>query len=173
MIKLLLSLLLAATALAYAEDIYIAQTAKGADSGTSAANAHAWTWFNSGINWTALSGTDGRIGPGDTVHLTGVISNQLQIMGSGTPGNRITIKFDPGSVMEHPTWTGTGAIYGSGVHDITIEGKNSAPVKQTLAAVDIRATQNGTERPLQVEGTRAIFIENAGGNITAAQPLDN
>ncbi len=79
MIKLLLSLLLSAIGLAYAEDIYIAQTAKGADNGTSAANAHAWTWFNSGINWTALSGTDGKIGPGDTVHLTGTITNQLVI----------------------------------------------------------------------------------------------
>ncbi len=68
--------------------------------------------------------------------------------------------------MEHPTWTGLGAIYGNGVHDITIEGKNSSPVKQTLTAIDIRATQNGTSRPLQVDGARWIYIENSPGNIT-------
>ena len=33
-------------------------------------------------------------------------------------------------------------------------------------AVDIRATQNGTERPLQVDGTRWIYFENSSGNIT-------
>ena len=39
---------------AAAEHIYIAQTARGANTGTDAANAHAYTWFNDDRNWTRL-----------------------------------------------------------------------------------------------------------------------
>ena len=62
---------------AAAEHIYIAQTARGANTGTDAANAHAYTWFNDDRNWSTVAATDGKIGPGDTVHLTGTISNEL------------------------------------------------------------------------------------------------
>ena len=151
---------------AAAEHIYIAQTARGANTGTDAANAHAHTWFNDSGNWSAISATDGKIGPGDTVHLTGTISNELTLHGSGTPSNRITIKFDPGAKMSAPAWTGRGAIYGGEVSNITIEGGNSGPVQSTFTQVDMEATQNGTTLPLQVDGTRFILIENGGSNIT-------
>ena len=151
---------------AAAENIYIAQTARGANTGADAANAHAYTWFNDRTNWNSSTAADGKIGPGDTVHLTGTINNQLTIIGSGTPGNRITIKFDPGAKMSAPAWTGTGAIYAGEVANITIEGGNPGPVKTTFTQVDMEATQNGTALPRQVDGTRFIFIDNAGSNIT-------
>ena len=52
---------------AAAEHIYIAQTARGANTGADAANAHAYTWFNDERNWSTVAATDGKIGPGDTV----------------------------------------------------------------------------------------------------------
>ncbi len=151
---------------AAAEHIYIAQNARGANTGADAGNAHGYTWFNDSINWSAIAANDGKIGPGDTVHLTGTINNQLTIEGSGTPSNRITIKFDPGAKMSAPSWTGTGAIWGSEVANITIEGGNSGPVKSTFTQIDMEATQNGTALPLQVDDSRFIYIENAGSNIT-------
>ena len=151
---------------AAAEHIYIAQTARGTNTGADAANAHGYTWFNDRTNWNSSTAADGKIGPGDTVHLTGTINNQLTIIGSGTTSNRITIKFDPGAKISAPSWTGTGAIYGDEISDITIEGGNPGPVKTTFTQVDMEATQNGTALPLQVDGSRFIFIENAGSNIT-------
>ena len=88
------------------------------------------------------------------------------IQGSGTPSNRITIKFDPGAKMSAPAWTGRGAIYGGDVSNLIIEGGNPGPVKTTFTQVDMEATQNGTALPLQVDGTRFILIENGGSNIT-------
>ena len=136
-----------ATFPAAAEHIYIAQTARGANTGADAANAHGYTWFNDDGNWSAIVANDGKIGPGDTVHLTGTINNQLSIQGSGTTSNRITIKFDPGAKMSAPSWTGTGAIYGGEVANMTIEGGNPGPVKTTFTQVDMEATQNGTALP--------------------------
>ena len=70
-------------------------------------------------------------------------------MGSGTPSNRITIKFDPGAKMSAPAWTGRGAIYGGDVSNLIIEGGNPGPVKTTFTQVDMEATQNGTALPAQ------------------------
>ena len=95
---------------AFAEDLYIAQTNLGSANGTSAANARAYTWFNTSTNWTSVSGVPDRIGPGDTVHIVGVITNPLSIQGSGSPGNPITLKFDQGGKLRHPTSFGTGMI---------------------------------------------------------------
>jgi hypothetical protein len=165
-IKLLLSLLLSAIGLAYAEDIYVAQSAQGNDSGSSAAHAHAYTWFNTASNWNGVVANDGKIGPGDVVHLTGRITNQLVIQGSGVPGNRVTLKFDPGAKLEHPTSFSTGLIYSpGGLHDFTIEGANPGPVKSTFTQVDMECTANGTDRANQFVGGRFIYIEGAGSNI--------
>ena len=81
----------------HAEDICIAQTAQGANSGPDAANAHAASWFNTASNRGA--GT-GKIGPGDIVHLTGTISSSLSVGASGSAG--IPIAFRDDSQFRHP-----------------------------------------------------------------------
>ena len=102
------------------------------------------------------------------VHLTGVITpaSQLVFQGSGTIGNPITLKFDPGAQLSHPVSFPTGMIDASGRSDIVIEGGNPQPVKQSLGQIDMRCTENGTSRPQKVGSNRFIFLENMGNNVT-------
>ena len=58
-----------------AEDIYVAQIARGAGTGHDAANAHSVAFFNMEGNWHSPAKKAGKIGPGDTVHLVGTISD--------------------------------------------------------------------------------------------------
>jgi hypothetical protein len=61
------------------EHIYIAQTTQGSDSGASCTTAHSIEWLNDfvapyPVNWGV--GSD-KVGPGDTVHLCGTISDPI------------------------------------------------------------------------------------------------
>ena len=47
--------------------------------------------FNATANWAATDTDDNKIGPGDTVYLSGAISTGLVPKGSGTSGKQITI----------------------------------------------------------------------------------
>ena len=106
-------LILCLVASAHAEDLYIAQSAQGTGNASSPANAAAaYSFFNTASNWDGLvDTTNGKIGPGDTVHITGIINatgstatsaNQLQFQRGGVPGNPITLKFDVGGRLRHP-----------------------------------------------------------------------
>jgi hypothetical protein len=163
-----LPLLILTIATAFAEHIYIAQNNLGSASGTSATNARALSWFNTAMNWSSIGGTDGRIGPGDTVHFVGTIGSQAVVQLGGAAGSPITLKFDPGAKFSAPTWPGTGAIYmpGQSASNITIEGGNPDPVKQKLTQKDIEATQEFTGSSTHTEGLRFIFADGGGDNVT-------
>ena len=130
------------------ESIYIAQTAHGSDNGVSAASAHAVTWFNTSGNW---GGGAGKISPGDTVHLCGVFSfpvtrTGLLVNGSGVSGSPITIKFEPGAILQSPVFingnsAGDGAIATNGNSWIVIDGGTTAG---GLPNGIIQDTDNGT-----------------------------
>src|ERR1700693_5252566 len=81
---------------ARANDIYLAQSAAGANNGSSCANAYPYTFFNAAGNW---GGAANQIGPGTTVHLCGTLTcptngSLLTAQGSGAAGNPVTILFD-------------------------------------------------------------------------------
>jgi len=81
-------LFIAVIGTASASDIYIAQTAQGANSGADCSNAYAVSFFNSSANW----GTGpSQIGPGDKVHLCGTISANLTFQGNGASGNPVIL----------------------------------------------------------------------------------
>jgi hypothetical protein len=96
-----------------AKNIYISQNGSGA--------TNSLAWLNTTANWG--SGVN-QINPGDTVHITGVISNGMGVFGSGTPGNPITIYFDPGAICSAPTLVSPGNIwiYANGTSNIVIDG---------------------------------------------------
>src|SRR5665213_4117606 len=75
-----------------AADIYVAQTAQGANTGADAADAHSLAWLNNFTSWG--TGTN-QVGAGVTVHLCGTLTNTLTIGGSGSAGSPITIHFEP------------------------------------------------------------------------------
>jgi hypothetical protein len=131
-----------------AEDIYIAQLARGADSGSDVANAHSVAFFNSADNWHGPAKVAGKIGPGDTVHLVGTISQSLTIQASGTSDNPITILFDQGAKMSAPYWSGA-AISIPRKNYIIIDGGATGRIggregKPKLANGIIECTDNGT-----------------------------
>jgi len=135
--------LVAATASLGAEDFYVAQTAKGAGTGTSAVNAYAVSFFNTASNWA--TGT-GKIGAGDTVHLVGTITTALTVQGSGTSGSPITILFEPGSVLTSPAWgvDAAGAIYMSSKSYVTIDGASVGVIECSANGDGLAKTQPAT-----------------------------
>lgn len=137
-----------------AEDIYVAQTAQGSDSGASAANAHSAAWFNAAANWG--TGT-GKIGATDTVHLFGTISSALTVQAGGASGtgNAITIKFELGAKLSAPHWTAFGALNLNSKSFLVIDGGTNGLIE---------ATDNGTAKTYQVD-TTGIFGEGSS-NVT-------
>jgi hypothetical protein len=122
------------------QDIYIAQTAAGGNTGADCADALVYTFFNTSGNW-ASSFTAGKISPGTTVHLCGTITgtntantNILKTQGNGTSGFPITILFESGAVVQSPACTGGngagGCIYLNNSF-ITLNGGTNGTVENT------------------------------------------
>lgn len=145
-------------------DIYIAEAAAGSDNGADCNDAYPVTFFNNTSNWGTGAG---QIGPGTTVHLCGTFtasagaSGYLTFHGSGTSGSPITLKFEPGAILQAPYWGGTpnvsgGAIDTGGNSYVTIDGGTNGI---------IQATANGTNLANQ-QGTAVGVFANHGNNVT-------
>lgn len=117
----------------WAEDIYVAQTAQGGDTGADAANAHSAAWFNDSGNWGAGAG---KISAGDTAHLCGTITNVLTVQGSGTAGNSITVLFETGSKISNP-------CFGDAIAGILVAGKSYIVIDGNSTGI-IETTASGT-----------------------------
>jgi len=157
---------------AHANDIYIAQSATGANNGSNCANAYPYTFFNAAGNWGAAAN---QIGPGTTVHLCGTFTGSaggtlLAARGSGTSGNPITILFETGATLTAPYWANgnnggqSGAIAVNGFSYITINGGptcgwNQSTLTTTACNGSIVNTQNGTNLAYQ-QYTTAIDLNN-------------
>lgn len=102
-----LALLLLFSASLWAEDLYVAQTAAGSDDGSSCANAHAVTFFNTAGNW---GGGAGEIDAGDTAHLCGTITTALTAQGNGSSGSVITLLFETGAKVSFTVCPSTGCL---------------------------------------------------------------
>ena len=76
---------------AYTETHYVTQNGAGAKTGRSIANAWAVSQFNTAGNWNSVKAIDGKIGPNDVVYFSGTITTRLDLKGSGTAGNPITL----------------------------------------------------------------------------------
>jgi len=142
------------------EDIYITDSASGADTGADCANAHSAVWLNTSGNW-ATPKTTGQIGPGDTVHLCGAFTGTdgqtlLTVPISGSVGEPITIAFETGATLSAAYWGSdvNGAITISSKNYITIDGGTNGIIQNT---------DNGTALGSQASST-GIYI-NAATNI--------
>ena len=132
---------------ALADDIFVAQTAAGGDTGADCSNAHSMSWLNTAGSW---GGGGADVDPGDTVRLCGTLTTALTIQGGGSDGSLITILFEPGAKFSAATWT-TPAITNAGYDYIIIDGG-------TNGIID--ATDNGTSLTYQNE-VAAIAIDDA------------
>lgn len=148
---------------ALAEDLYIAQTAQGSDSGIDAANAHSVAWFNTASNWGAGAG---KISPGDTAHLVGTITSVLTAQTSGTSGNRITILFEPGASISMPSIPTTGGIVLNSLNWLTIDGGQNGVIENTangsgmgqLSSRAINGTPNAGNITIQNLTIRNLYV---------------
>lgn len=150
---------------AHAEDLYIAQAAAGAGTGANCGNALAYTFFNSSGNWGAGAG---KISPGDTVHICGTVTgsgtsvNALTFQGSGTPGNVITLHFEPNAKLSNPAWPDSppGAIdIPDNLAWLTIEGDKTCGYVNFVevpCTEGIEDTNNGNQLGLQ-QASAAIY----------------
>jgi hypothetical protein len=159
---LLLPLFAAAPALAATTDVYFAQTAAGANDGSSCANAHAYDDGANGINkaaqWVA----------GNTLHLCGTISvpaaaNIVAAQASGTSGHPITIKFETGAILQSPAFGsgGTSGIVVSNFNFITIDGGTNGLIQNTHNGTAGTTACPGGACTSQVNPTTAIEAMNS------------
>jgi hypothetical protein len=141
--------------------IFVSQSGSGAGSGTDCNNAKPVSFFNSSANWGTGSG---KIGPGVTVNLCGMISTGLVVQGSGTSASPITVFWQPGATMSAPDWTGSGAISTNGQSYLTFNGGNNG--------TSIQATADGTGLADQGVSSKGISASNCTGctfeNLTIA-----
>jgi|GEM_PF-6913288 hypothetical protein len=164
----LLSFLFATTLFAHANDIYIAQNAAGGNSGAGCGNAHSVVWLNSGSNWGTGAA---QVGPGDTVHLCGVISSPITVQASGTSSAPITIFFESGASMQSPVWS-TPAITFNGQSWIIVDGgangrifdTNSGTGKNTQDSVCFRTDSNAANVTIQNIECGPLYVRTSSGD---------
>jgi hypothetical protein len=157
-----------AVSLAHANDIYIAQSAAGANSGSSCSNAHSVGWLNSSSNWGTGSA---QVGPGDTVHLCGVISSPITFYGSGTSSAPITLLFESGASMQAPVWN-PAAITLNGQSWIVINGgangqifdTNSGTGKIAQDSVCIRTDSNAANVTIENIECGPLYVRTSSSD---------
>ena len=153
-----LIILFLAPFLCLGNDIYVAQTAQGGNTGADCADALIYSYFNSSGNWQASTGTGIKIGYNTTVHLCGTLTGTagatwLTAQGNGSSGSPVTIKFETGAVMTAPYWGSatSGAINIVGYNYFVIDGGVNG---------EILNSANGTALANQKYST-GIYIQNA------------
>ncbi len=167
--NLFVAVMLAILALASsgASDIYIAQTATGGNTGLDCADAYAYTFFNTSANWGTGAG---QIGPGTTVHLCGTFTAPANANGyltfqggSGTSGNPITLRFEPGAVLTAPVWGPDGAIFAGGSYIVIDGGTNGI----------IEATANGTGLTYSSAATAGVYLQGLSNSEVKNLTIEN
>jgi hypothetical protein len=136
LVFLTLVILFAVPVFAQTQDIYLAQSSAGGNTGADCADARAYTFFNSSSNWAA-SFSSGKISPGTTVHLCGTFSfgssqgTVLTFQGSGSSGSPITLLFESGASLQAQSWSAQ-AIDSTGNNYLTIDGGTNGFIESTL-----------------------------------------
>lgn len=125
----------------FAEDIYIAQSSAGGDTGADCANAHSMVWFNTSGNWGAGAG---KISAGDTAHFCGTITTTASTQGSGSVGSPITLIFESGAKFSKAYWgtSTSAAIYCSSNDYITIDGNSIGIIENTANGTSLANQQD-------------------------------
>jgi hypothetical protein len=147
-------------------DVYLAAAAAGTNDGSSCANAHAAGFFNTVGNWG--TGTT-QIGSGSTVHLCGTIPITLTAPTSQGTG-LITIKFEPGAMMQQPAATVFISITRkTNAYLITGQSPCGWQNRAFVACTEkIQNTANGSPDnfPNHVAGVHGIDFSNSTGGLT-------
>ena len=124
----LMGLILGGAVFGFSKNIYVAQNAAGANTGSDCADAHSAVWFNTAGSWGS-SGT--QVSPGDTVHLCGTISSALNVQASGTSSAITTILFEPSAKISMPYCPSSGCVGLGPLDYITVDGGSNGIIQGT------------------------------------------
>lgn len=114
-------------------------TSDGSPSGACQTDVHTPMWFNDPKNWGA---GQGQIGAGTTVLICGTFIDATQgdtllnVQGSGSAGNPITLLFDANASLTSTAYwgvanNGKSAIYLGGQNYITVDGGTNGLIQNT------------------------------------------
>ena len=130
------------------EHIYISQSGSATGSASSCSSAKPVAWLNTATNWGDGSG---KVSAGDTVHLCGVISQTVYVLGNGAPGNPVTVRFEPGARLSSPAWDASrGGLYAKGRQFVLIDGAGVGIIENTA---------NGSALQYKVQSTGLILSD--------------
>lgn len=171
--QLLFIFLFSLTSGVAANNVYLANTSLGGNTGVDCTNAKIYTYFNSAGNWSG-SPTGIQIGPDTTVHVCGTITCPattliLSAQGSGSAGHPVVILFESGAVMTSVACGQFIALNNN--NNFLIDGGSTcgwSNVTQTTTACNgvIQNTDNGSPSlgfGHQVETT--AIQAGSGGNV--------
>lgn len=133
------------------EDFFINQNSSGSGRGTSSLDCLNIGFLNNSTNWSSPIKLPGKIGPGDNIHLVGIITNSITVGASGTTSNYINIYFEPYAILSSPAWTYTGAINITSKSNIVIDGKFNGTIENS---------DNGTLLGQHVDNSCGIYTAN-------------
>ena len=177
-------LVICASHCSFASDVYVSQNKAGGNTGDNCADARALSSLGAG-DWI----------PGNTIHLCGAITSPagtagLVAQGSGTSARPITIKFEPGAVLEAPYFGGTpiaSSCYSASTclagieifnySNIIIDGGTSGVIQNTANGTDLAnhqsssgiAIHGGSNFIIRNLTIRTIYINDPSTNDTAGQ----
>lgn len=151
---LILGLALFAVSPCYAKNIYVAQTTAGLGTGADCANARPVAWFNATANWGA---GPAQITAGDTVHLCGTISSELDAQGSGVAGSPITLLFENNAQMSSPVFS-PNAINLVSRSYITVDGGTNGIIQNTANGTGL--ANHLPSRAIEFTGGNNIEVRN-------------
>ena len=170
--KLLMVLLVLCVAPAKANDIYVAATSAGGNTGADCADAYVYTFFNSSSNWASTGSGETKIGAGTTVHICGTITLSagggpvFQFQGSGASGNPVILKWETGAILQAPYFV--DAIDFNGKSYITLNGGptcgETAFATVTACNGIVQNTLAGTSGQTCVGGACTYQLTDASGS---------
>lgn len=145
-------------------NVFIAATAAGANTGVDCANAKAISYFNTAGSWSATpSGI--LIGPDTTVHLCGTFTasagadSYLQMQGPGTSGHPVILKWENGAIVQAPYFNAAhGGIDGNAKSFITLDGGTNGILQNTANGTALANQQQS--QLVQCSGCSGWTIKN-------------
>jgi hypothetical protein len=158
-------LVICASHCSFASDVYVSQNKAGGNTGDNCADARALSSLVA-ADWI----------PGNTIHLRGAITSPagtagLVAQGSGTSARPITIKFEPGAVLEAPYFGGTpiaSSCYSpstclAGIEifnysNIIIDGGTSGVIENTANGTDLANHQSSSG--ITIHGGSNFIVRN-------------
>ena len=145
-------ILLAFAVPAHARDYYMSQAGRG--TGASCSNPLSVAWFNT---------TGSRLGAGNTVHLCGVFSGGVGQQMLVVRSSGLTIKFEAGSRLTSPAWSGLGAINAQGLSNVVVDGSGVGVIENTA---------NGTTRAHRLSSV-AVYMRGCNGCVVKNITISN